>query len=67
MAVLVSPTTKSKPFPVPANSLGLETDAKLRKVINESALYSMYTGMSSPHNYDITFVLHVLSLQKYAN
>ena len=35
MVVLVSLTTKNKPFPVRANSVGLETDAKLRKVINK--------------------------------
>ena len=33
MVVLVCLTTKNKPFPVCANSLGLEKDAKLRKVI----------------------------------
>ena len=36
MVVLVSRTTKTKPFPVRASSLGLETDAKLRKVISKS-------------------------------
>ena len=33
MVVPVCPTRKNKPFPVPANSLGLETDVKLKKVV----------------------------------
>ena len=35
MVVLVSLTTKNKPFPVRSNSLGLETDAKLGKVTDK--------------------------------
>ena len=34
MVVLVYLTTKTKLILVPANSLGLETDVKLRKVIS---------------------------------
>ena len=41
MVVLVSLTTKNKPFTVCASSLGLETDAKLRKVINKSTFPSL--------------------------
>ena len=38
MVVLVCPTTKNKPFPVLVNTLGLETDVKLKKVIRISTL-----------------------------
>ena len=51
MVVLVYLTMKNKPFPVRARSLGLETDAKLRKVIIKSTFYSilMCKSMSNPH------------------
>ena len=48
MVVLVSTTTKTKPFHVPANSLGLETDAKLRKVIT-NLLYIQCTDVTEVH------------------
>ena len=49
MVVLVCPTKENKTFPVRANSLGLETDAKLRKVILEHIFFIFNVQMSNPH------------------
>ena len=48
MADLVYRTMKTKPFPVRASSFGLETDAKLRKVINKSTLHCMFNVHPAP-------------------
>ena len=49
MVVLVCPTMENKTFPVRANSLGLETDAKLRKIILELIFFIFNVQMSNPH------------------